>query len=86
VGSLPGLNSIRLTNLPLQISTETKVVLTQVFEDLQILVASPSDNLIEVLKISINGFKNWVERLGLGAEELLREQIVTHCTLPCHEC
>ena len=79
VGSLPGLNSIKLTNLPLQISRETKVVLTQVFEDLQILVASPSDNLFEVLKISINGFKNWVERLGLGAEELLREQIVTHC-------
>ena len=79
VGSLPGLNSIKLTNLPLQISRQTKVVLTQVFEDLQILVASPSDNLFEVLKISINGFKNWVERLGLGAEELLREQIVTHC-------
>jgi hypothetical protein len=82
VGSLPRLNSIRLTNLPLQISTETKVVLTQGFEDLQILVASPSDNLFEVLKISINGFKNWVERLGLGAEELLTKQIVTHCLSP----
>lgn len=82
VGSLPGLNSIKLRNLPLQISKETKVVLTQGFEDLQILVASPSDNLFEVLKISIKGFKNWVERLGLGAEELLGEQIVTHCLSP----
>ena len=32
-----------------------------------------------MLKICIKGFKNWVERLGLGAEGLLREQIVTHC-------
>jgi len=82
VGSLPGLNSIKLRNLPLQISTETKVVLTQGSEDLQILVASPSDNPFEVLKISIKGFKNWVESLGLGAEELLREQIVTHSLSP----
>jgi hypothetical protein len=87
VGSLPGLNSIKLTNLPLQISTKTKVVLTQVSEDLQILVASPSDNRpsdnrFQVLKISIKGFKNWVETLGLGAEELLRDQIVTLCLSP----
>jgi len=82
VGSLPGLKSIRLTNLPLKILTRTKVSLTQVSEALQILVATPSGNSVELLKISINGFINWVKSLGLGAENLLQKQRVRLCLSP----